>query len=208
MPKGFQGMGNRRPLPNDSEGRGHRYVSPSYSRGMNETIAAQGGPDNYAAMEDIYGQLGNDSRNPEISGTYGLDPASRQRFDAKSQRMDQLTQQGLELFGDSFYDIMDQVVRMGAEQDMGNQIPLPPHFQGGGMSSSTLPPPDFGNQQPVSTWAESDGDLRALEEYYGYPVHVSNGRPGPNQPIRNGPPAMQMRNLPGSLAQGLPLKKR
>jgi hypothetical protein len=60
------------------------------------------------------------------------------------------------------------------------------------IDTTMLPPPDFGDQQPVTTLPPSDENLGGLESYYGYPTKVVQpGTPGGRQ-LNNSFPGMEL----------------
>lgn len=87
------------PLPNDEYGDGHMQVDPRFAPKTNSAIA-------------------------------GVHPTDSNMSGAPSNRsMDQIMQQGMQMFGpDVFMQIMDDVLRVAASQDVNGQ--MAPPFQG------------------------------------------------------------------------------
>lgn len=173
-------------LPNDEYGDGHMMVNPRYSKRTNMNIAAQSpGDGNLRGLEENYGS----SKYP--SGDYletgkGLNPRDMDMYRKQSKSFDQTAAEMRDLFGDeTAAEILSEVLRVAAYQDMGGKVQgmqAPDRMMGEGM-----PAPDFGNQQPYTTGPAGDGDMMALEQYYGYPVSANNLTGNPNAPVRNMP---------------------
>jgi hypothetical protein len=189
-------------LPNDEYGTGHQQVDPRYSRQTNMNAAQQSlGDANYAGIQELYGSP-NVPPAPMTEGIYpqdkGLGPAASMEFGMRGSRLNDSLRKMTELFGEeSAAQILDEVLRVSAFQDIGGQVQgrqAPDRMMGEGM-----PRPDFGNQQPYTTGPTGDGDMMALEQYYGYPVSGNNLTGNPNAPVRNMP---QQQNGPRRLPKG------
>lgn len=143
------------PLPNDQYGDGHMQADPRFSRQTNSAIATM---------------------HPTDSNV-GMAPQNRS--------LDQVVQQGMEMFGpDVFMQIMDDVLRVAASQDVNGQMQEP--FQG----------TDFWEQQRQdeqkyydtygTSYDPSHPDyheqMRQDEETY-----YMNQTGNPNAPVRNMP---------------------
>ena len=60
------------------------------------------------------------------------------------------------------------------------------------IDTTMMPPPDFGDRQPVTTLPATDEHLMNLEGYYGYPTHVVQpDTPGGRQ-VNNSYPGMEL----------------
>ena len=135
----------------DQDGDAHTRKSGYNSRGMNDRI----------------GEAYTDGQ---------LDPKGRLR--ETFERMEK------QFGADTAAQILDEVMRVAASEDISYQGPMDPPDninQDGMYGASSYPPPDFGSQQPHTTLPPTDGNLRALEEFNGYPV---SAQPGPG-PVRN-----------------------
>ncbi len=60
------------------------------------------------------------------------------------------------------------------------------------IDTTMLPPPDFGDQQPVTTLPPSDENLMGLEGYYGYPTKVVNPNTPGGRQVNNSFPGMEL----------------
>lgn len=189
-------------LPNDENGRGHNQVDPRYSRQTNMNIAQQSlGDANYAGVQELYGSP-NIAPAPYTEGIYpqdkGLGPAASMEFGMRGSRLTDTIKKMTDLFGeDSAAQILDEVLRVAAFQDTGGKMQTPDFMQNGEYGGGSLPPPDFGNQQPYTTGPAGDGDMVALEQHYGYPVSANNRTGNPNAPVRNMPGAQNDRGMMG-----------
>lgn len=146
------GMSGMGPLPNDEYGDAQTMTDPRYSRQLNSNIAAMHPTDANMA-----------SANP-------------------NQRLEQVFQKGMELFGpDGMAEIMDEVLRIAISQETNDQQVT------GNLDTTGMPPPDFGDQQPYTTMAPTDSNMAALEAHYGYPVSANKSKRGPVRNLPNDP---------------------
>jgi hypothetical protein len=206
MPKGH--YGRQMPpgsLPGDEYGDGHQQVNPAFSRRTNSNILNRHTTDgNIGAYEAEYGVPGvpGDKSVPSGGPRRSLYRDADAFYGAQKRSFDQVNSEFRQLFGDEIAtQVLDEVMRMAAFQDSGGQLQLPDHMTNGDYGGGSLPRPDFGDQQPHTTGPTGDGDLAALEQYYGYPVSANNLTGNPNAPVRNLPNGYdnhkgQLRRLP------------
>jgi hypothetical protein len=92
-------------------------------------------------------------------------------------------QRAVDAFGeDGFMDLMDEVMKQVPQSEYAGREPI---------DTTMMPPPDFGDQQPVTTLPPTDENMMGLEDYYGYPSKVVQpDTPGGRQ-VNNSYPGMQ-----------------
>jgi hypothetical protein len=84
---------------------------------------------------------------------------------------------------DGLMELLDRIKGMADPAQYEGREPI---------DTTMMPPPDFGDQQPVTTLPPSDEHLMGLEGYFGYPSKVVQpDTPGGRQ-VNNSYPGMEL----------------